>query len=203
VTDMRNLPIVPARRIVTVPFGARIAVGAGWDVGASKRVDVDLSVVLYDASGLRELDMVNFHKRSGQGLRHMGDNRTGAGSGDDEVVYIDLAAIPSSTEHIFILLNVFSPPGSTFLDVPNLGCRLYYQSSYNYQIHQQHHGITEFEIPQHQARTGLILAQLVRHDNHWVVNPLDIYVDGNTCDQENIRRALIEARGSAKRRRTA
>ena len=80
---------------------SRVTMGLGWDVAKSggffgfgaksQAVDLDASVVLFDESN-RPVDVVWFRQlksRDGS-ITHTGDNRTGAGDGDDEQIIVDL-----------------------------------------------------------------------------------------------------------------
>ncbi|MCG4607267.1 TerD family protein, partial [Bifidobacterium longum] len=40
-------------------------------------------------------------------VRHQGDNLTGAGSGDDEVVNVDLSRIPNDVERLVFVVNIY------------------------------------------------------------------------------------------------
>lgn len=76
-----------------VPGLSKILVGLGWDANSSDtgaEFDLDASAFLLGASGKVENDR-NFvfynNLTSAEGsVVHMGDNRTGAGEGDDEVI---------------------------------------------------------------------------------------------------------------------
>lgn len=153
--------------------GARIAVGAGWDLGNGPKIDVDLGVALFANSGDSDLGMVYYGNKTAPGLSYLEDNRTGEGGGDDETALIDLATIPHNTEHIFITLNVYGPADKTFEDVVNLHCRLYYQDGGS--------SIIRFSIPAGQPLNGLVVAQLVRAGSVWCVETHGHYARGKTC----------------------
>lgn len=40
-------------------------------------------------------------------VRHMGDNLTGAGAGDDEQILIDLSALPANYDKIIMVVNIY------------------------------------------------------------------------------------------------
>lgn len=48
----------------------------------------------------------NLTHRSGC-VRHMGDNLTGAGEGDDEQIMVDLASLPSQYDKIIVVVNIY------------------------------------------------------------------------------------------------
>ncbi len=97
-----------------------VLVGLGWDEAPQKRgflglktqqdIDCDASAILLKDGKLRNNgDLVYFgnlvHK-SGT-VRHMGDNLTGAGEGDDEQILMDLSKIPAEYDRIVIVVNIY------------------------------------------------------------------------------------------------
>ena len=97
-----------------------VLVGLGWDEVEQKRgflglkaqqdIDCDASAILLKEGKLRNNgDLVYFgnlvHK-SGT-IRHMGDNLTGAGEGDDEQILMDLSKIPPEYDRIVIVVNIY------------------------------------------------------------------------------------------------
>lgn len=97
-----------------------VLVGLGWDEAPQKRgflgiktqqdIDCDASAILLRSGKLcGNGDIVYFgnlvHK-SGT-VRHMGDNLTGAGEGDDEQILMDLAKIPPEYDRIVIVVNIY------------------------------------------------------------------------------------------------
>lgn len=95
----------------------RVTMGLGWDAIKSKgflgfgskteAVDLDASCVLFD-EGHRPVDVIFFRqlKSKDGSVVHTGDNRTGAGDGDDETVTIDLAKVPADVERIAICATI-------------------------------------------------------------------------------------------------
>ena len=68
-----------------------LRVGLGWDT----RLDIDASVILYKKDGTYS-DTIYFGKLQtpNKSIVHQGDNLTGEGDGDDEVIDIELGLIP-------------------------------------------------------------------------------------------------------------
>ncbi|MFI1911951.1 TerD family protein [Nocardia sp. NPDC020380] len=94
------------------PNLTKVAVGLGWDVRTTTGADYDL-----DASALacgadqRVLSDQHFifynNLRSPEGtIEHTGDNLTGAGEGDDEVINVDLANTPPTITNIFFPVSI-------------------------------------------------------------------------------------------------
>jgi tellurium resistance protein TerD len=112
----------------------RIAVGLGWDVneGSSQYpFDLDASVFITNAEGkLIEDEYFVFYnnKMSPDGaVVHTGDNRTGAGEGDDETINIDLSKLnPAAAQIVFaITIDDAKKRAQDFGMVPNAFAHIY------------------------------------------------------------------------------
>jgi tellurium resistance protein TerD len=90
-----------------------VTVGLGWDARSTTGTDFDLdaSAILVDAAGkvTGDKDFVFFNNLvSGDGsVKHLGDNLTGAGEGDDEQVNVDLAAVPAGVDKIVFPVSIY------------------------------------------------------------------------------------------------
>jgi tellurium resistance protein TerD len=90
----------------------RIAIGLGWDVrvtdGAS--YDLDASAFMLNEKGKvrSDLDFIFYNCLESQcgSVVHQGDNRTGAGDGDDEVIKVDLSKVPKGVERIAFTVTI-------------------------------------------------------------------------------------------------
>src|SRR5688572_33469162 len=81
----------------------QVVMGLGWDAmkkkgffgSSSQSIDLDASCLMFD-EGKQLLDTVWFRQlKSNDGsIQHTGDNRTGAGEGDDEQIKVDLSRVP-------------------------------------------------------------------------------------------------------------
>ena len=108
-----------------------VRMGLGWDAvkkrglfgSKSQSIDLDASALLFDATG-NLVDAVWFrqlHSKDGS-VQHAGDNRTGAGEGDDESVVVDLTRLSPATTQIVFTVNSFT--GQDFSQIANAFCRL-------------------------------------------------------------------------------
>jgi tellurium resistance protein TerD len=94
------------------PGLTKLQVGLGWDVRATDGAAFDLDgvVFLLNASGKvrGDGDFIFYNNlRSADGsVVHSGDNRTGAGEGDDESVTIDLSKVPLDVERIALAVTI-------------------------------------------------------------------------------------------------
>ena len=99
-----------------------VVVGLGWDEaqkkgllggllgGGQQAIDCDASALLLRGGKITDkMDIVffgNLTHPSGT-VRHMGDNLTGAGEGDDEQIVIDLAHVPAEYDRIVLVVNIY------------------------------------------------------------------------------------------------
>lgn len=94
------------------PGLARIIVGLGWDVRATdgKEFDLDASAFLLTATGKVRSDadfiFYNQMKSVDGSVEHTGDNRTGAGDGDDEQIKIDLTKLPTEIDKVAVSVTI-------------------------------------------------------------------------------------------------
>lgn len=96
-----------------------VMIGLGWDEVKRKKgffapkpqdIDCDASVILCSGGKLISKDDIVYfgnltHKT--KAVRHMGDNLTGAGEGDDEQIMVDLTALPASYDKIVFVVNIY------------------------------------------------------------------------------------------------
>jgi len=95
----------------------RLVVGLGWDevqrgglFFRPQAIDCDASAILcVDGKCVSLNDVVYFGNLNHQSraVKHMGDNLTGAGEGDDEQIMIDLTALPAQYDRIGIVVNIY------------------------------------------------------------------------------------------------
>ena len=90
-----------------------VAVGLGWDARTTTGTDFDLdaSAILAgaDKKVVSDKDFVFFNnlKSPNGAVEHLGDNLTGEGDGDDEVVNVDLANVPANVESIIFPVSIY------------------------------------------------------------------------------------------------
>ena len=102
------------------PSLKQLMCGLGWDVapksggffGGNKQFDLDSSILCLDKDKkLKDVtDIIyfgNLRHSSGAKFAHQGDNLTGAGEGDDEVINIDLPLIPERIAYLMFAINIY------------------------------------------------------------------------------------------------
>ncbi len=94
------------------PGLSKIQVGLGWNARVTDGApfDLDASAFLLGESGKvrSDADFIFFNqKETADGsVKHMGDNLTGAGDGDDEEIRIDLSAVAPAVTKIAIAVTI-------------------------------------------------------------------------------------------------
>jgi tellurium resistance protein TerZ len=161
---------------------SRVTMGLGWDVrktkgllgmfgGGGGDIDLDASCLLFD-SGRRLLDQVWFRQlRSRDGsINHSGDNLTGAGDGDDEMITVDLTRLPPQVSALVFTVNSFR--GDTFDRIENAYCRLVDATNQA--------ELARYDLTGAGSHTGQVMAQLTRHNGGWEMKALGVRTSGRT-----------------------
>ena len=152
----------------TDPSLNQVLIGLGWDARATDGVDFDLvaSAFLLAANDKvrAETDFIFYNQtRSPEGsVEHTGDNRTGAGDGDDEPVKIDLAKVPAEVQKIAITVTIHDAEsrGQNFGQVQNAFIRVV-----NDQTNVE---IVRFDLNEdYSTETAMIFGELYRHNGEW------------------------------------
>jgi tellurium resistance protein TerD len=96
------------------PGLSKIIVGLGWDTNkydGGYDFDLDASAFLCGDSGkvLSDTDFIFYSnlKHSSGAVEHTGDNRTGEGEGDDEVIKVDLSLVPANISKIAFTVTIY------------------------------------------------------------------------------------------------
>ncbi|MCA9557071.1 MAG: TerD family protein, partial [Myxococcales bacterium] len=90
----------------------KINIGLGWDarVTDGAAFDLDASVFLLNADGKvrSDADFIFYNNLSSAdgSVRHQGDNRSGEGEGDDEVVDVELSRVPADVTRIQVAVTI-------------------------------------------------------------------------------------------------
>merc|ERR1711957_878496 len=124
--------------------------GLGWDTHMGE-VDLDVSAVLLDRNA-REIDCCFFGNEEAQGIKHSGDNLTGEGKGDDEVITMDLQALAAEVEQIVFVINIYTK-GKTFSQVANPYRRLFSRSGDE---------MCRYQLQEAGSEEALVIARLFR-----------------------------------------
>lgn len=149
------------------PGLTKVKVGLGWDTNkydGNDEFDLDASIFLLEGNGkVSGPEGFVFYNNATGGngsVVHSGDNLTGAGDGDDEVVDIDLAAVPASIEKVTFSVTIHDAEarGQNFGMVSNAFIRVFTDSEelIRYDLGE------DFSI-----ETALVVGELYRHSGEW------------------------------------
>ena len=161
----------------------RIVMGLGWDAikkkglfgfgSKSESVDLDASCVLFDEAN-RPVDTVWFRqlKSKDGSIVHTGDNRSGAGDGDDEQIVVDLTAVPAQVKSLVFTVNSFT--GQNFSQVENAYCRIINAADQK--------EVARLDLSVQGAHSAQIMAKLYRHNGEWKMHAIGENGSGRTFD---------------------
>ncbi len=96
------------------PGLSKLVVGLGWDINAfdtGGSFDLDTAAFLLGENGkVSSSDDFVFYgnlEHTSGAVKHMGDNLTGAGDGDDEQIKIDLSRMPDNLSRIAFTVTIY------------------------------------------------------------------------------------------------
>jgi tellurium resistance protein TerZ len=163
---------------------SKIIMGLGWDPVKTKgflgfgsktqEVDLDASCILFDGQG-SPVDAAWFRqlKSKDGSVVHNGDNRTGAGDGDDEQISVDLTRVPANVKSLVFTVNSFT--GQNFSQIENATCRII-----NAANNQE---VARFNLSTLGAHNAQIMAKLYRHGDEWKMHAIGEIGNGRTFDE--------------------
>ena len=164
------------------PGLARVVVGLGWDEVKEARgllsfftskgndIDCDASVFMLKNGKLcEEKDIIffgNLKHKTGT-VEHLGDNLTGAGSGDDERILVDLSKVPAEYDRIVFSANIYDAVKRKqhFGMIKNAFIRLI-DARNNTEVCR--YNLTE----DYAGKTAMIFGEIYRHDGEWKFNAI-------------------------------
>ena len=146
----------------------KVLVGLGWDARGTDGADFDLdaSVFMLAATGKvrSDHDFVFYNNLTSPdgSVVHSGDNRTGAGEGDDEAVRIDLTRVPGDVQKMVFCVTIhdaearrqnFGMIGSAFIRIVN---------------DENTREIVRYDLSEDASiETAMIFGEIYRHNNEW------------------------------------
>ncbi|OEC37941.1 chemical-damaging agent resistance protein C [Pseudomonas sp. 1D4] len=152
----------------TDPTLTKILVGLGWDPRATDgtEFDLDASAFLLNANGKvrGDADFIFYNQlRSQDGsVEHTGDNRTGAGEGDDEVIKVDLSRVPADVDKIAFTVTIHDADArkQNFGQVGNSFIRIMNENSGA--------EVVRYDLAEDAStETAMIFAELYRNNGEW------------------------------------
>ncbi|MGW5235041.1 TerD family protein [Streptomyces nodosus] len=155
------------------PLLSRIKMGLGWEPAyRGADIDLDASVIVYgpqrnhiDSCFFGQLSVLN------GAIKHSGDNLTGEGGGDDEVIVVDLGRLPQDVTGLVFTVNSYS--GQKFTEVAKAYCRLVDATT--------DQELVRFDLTNAKPQTGVMMAKLVRQfSGEWDMTAMGDFVQART-----------------------
>lgn len=161
------------------PTLARIRVGLGWDVREGDGVEFDLDAsafMLNNAGQVRDdMDFVFYNNLKSQegAIQHTGDNRTGEGDGDDEVLLINLDELPFDVAKVAFTVTIHDAEdrNQNFGMVENAFMRVVNEDTGE--------EIARYDLAETASdHTGMLFGEMVREGPEWSFSAIGNGVTG-------------------------
>jgi len=145
-----------------------VLVGLGWDVRTTTGADFDLdaSALMVGTSGtiLSDQHFIFFNnlKSPDGSVEHTGDNLTGEGEGDDEVIKVNLSGVPGEVDKVVVAVSIYDAEGrsQSFGQVRNAFIRVVNQDD--------NREITRYDLSEDaSSETAMIFGELYRNGAEW------------------------------------
>lgn len=179
----RNIVVANTTQDITrhSPRLAEIVAAAGWEQAAieEQKLDIDLSVFLLDRHGKtrKDEDFIFYNNEDilDGAITHSGDNRTGAGEGDDESVYMRLDDVPFDVMKVVFVLSVYDDEfqGHNFEMVRDVFFRIIDKSIereiFCYPLNEE---VLKGQI------TGIVVGEMYREGTKWMFDTKEVTETG-------------------------
>lgn len=148
----------------------KIMVGLGWDAkdGGAAGADFDLDASVYmlgaDDKVLNSKGLIFYNNLTSEcgSVVHQGDNLTGEGEGDDEVIKVDLTKVPANIQKLVVVVDIYQAPqrNQNFGMVENSFMRIVDEITGQEMFHFD----LNFDAS---TATGVVFGTLFRKNNTW------------------------------------
>lgn len=155
----------------------RALIGLGWDTNqydGGFDFDLDAAAFLLGENGkvLNDEDFVFYNNLEGRNgsVIHTGDNLTGEGDGDDEVILIDFTKIPQEIKKIAITVTIHEAVerGQNFGQVSNAYVRVAKRNSDSDFVGEE---VLKFDlVEEFSIETAIVVCEIYRYNNDWKFN---------------------------------
>jgi tellurium resistance protein TerD len=152
----------------TDPTLKNILIGLGWDARPTSGADFDLDasafMVKEDGKVRSDSDFIFYNQlRSTCGsVEHTGDNKTGAGEGDDEALIILLDKVPTEIQRIVFTVTIHDAEArkQNFGQVSNAFIRVVNKDSNN--------EVARFDLSEDASiETAMVFGEIYKHGSEW------------------------------------
>ena len=160
-----------------------VTVGLGWDFTGGETFDLDASVTGFDYN-YNPIESIYFNNKRGlnSSVIHFGDNRTGQGAGDDEVIKVLLAKVPMRVHFLAVTINSYK--NNSLIKARSAYIRLYTDTYH----------IGKYILQRTKDCIGLLLGVFERDPNRnvWYFRVMADPIHGNkvTLSYEDIKTLL-------------
>lgn len=145
-----------------------ILVGLGWDARATDGADFDLDAscfLLKDGDKVRnDADFIFYNqlKSTCGSVEHTGDNRTGAGEGDDEAIIVNLPRVPQDIQKLSFTVTIHEAESRR----QNFGM---VKSAFIRIVNKENNAeIARFDLSEDASTdTAMIFGEVYRHGSEW------------------------------------
>lgn len=149
-------------------------VGLGWDTNkydGGYDFDLDAAAFLLGENGkvLKDEDFIFYNNLQSQdgSVRHTGDNLTGAGDGDDEVIVINFSKVPPQIQKIAITVTIHDAINrrQNFGQVANAFVRVAKMANENDFAGEE---VLRYDLAEEfSVETALVICEIYRYGNDW------------------------------------
>lgn len=152
----------------TDPNLNKLLIGLGWDERATSgaEFDLDASVFLLAGNGRVRGDhdfiFYNQLKSDNGAVEHTGDNRTGQGDGDDEVIKVNLSLVPADVDKIMLTVTIHDAQArnQNFGQVANAFIRVVNEETGT--------EVVRFDLAEdYSIETAMVFGEVYRHNTEW------------------------------------
>ena len=156
------------------PGLSKVVVGLGWDKNkfdTGGDFDLDASAFLVRENGkvTNQSDFIFFGnlEHSSGAVKHIGDNRTGEGDGDDEQIFVELEKIPSNIKRIIFTATIYEAESrkQNFGQISNAYIRIMDQEK-NEELLRYDLG-EDFSI-----ETAVVFGEIYENNGEWKFNAM-------------------------------
>ena len=160
----------------------QIFIGLGWDINVTDTggdFDIDASLFLVDSNEklISDQHFIFYNNQISpdpeQSIKQLGDNRTGAGDGDDEIIDVNLKTVPTDIDKVIVTVTIHEADKrqQNFGQVSNAFVRIV--NAENEQEVIRYDLTEDFSV-----ETALIMAELYRKDGEWRMNAVGAGCEG-------------------------
>ena len=152
----------------TDPGLKNVIVGLGWDARPTAGADFDLDasafMVKEDGKVRSDNDFIFYNqtKSTCGSVEHTGDNRTGAGDGDDEAVIVLLDKVPADIQRIVFCVTIHDAEmrKQNFGQVSHAFVRVVNKDSNN--------EVARYDLSEDASiETAMVFGEIYRHSGEW------------------------------------